>query len=257
MLGPPVAVPVVFLSARPHSPVTDSSLENSSRIAGSSPLRCWAGCTVPICSSLAPQRSFWSSRSRSRRWRIPPRARVSSISLFIRHYLYNTWSNAFTPRPPCQRGSNRLSLCCVRALLRERLSGNQARFVIDRGRQRGGGVPPRYLRQGVALAGSSGSISSRRRSPPSRLWRCPRRLRVDALYRSLAPVTLGNCGRSTRDVRPVHPEHDRIRASVCLLTTVLVALAIGVGVAQAVAIQAAPSLPFMLLSTRAIPGSSS
>jgi iron(III) transport system permease protein len=176
---------------------------------------------------------------------------------FIASYLYNTWSNAFTPDPPVvSAGATVLLACaCVLLLVRSKLLGDQARFssIGGRGGAAAGGVQlgkfPRLLLGTLLglylLATTFGPIAALALSSV-----------VSELTPLIAPwhlLTLSNwqtIGHGTF----AHSILNTVEIALIggLVTTIVVALA--TAVAQRSTFRLRRWLPFMLLFPRAIPG---
>jgi iron(III) transport system permease protein len=174
----------------------------------------------------------------------------------IASYLYNTWSNAFTPDPPVvSAGATVLLACaCVLLAVRSRLLGDQARFASIGGRgSAGGGVPLGTAARWV-LGGLLGIYLLATTFAPIAA------LALSSVVSELTPLiapwhlfTLGNW-RTIAHGTFAQSILNTIEIALVggLLTTVLVALA--TAVAQRSRFRLRRSLPFMLLFPRAIPG---
>jgi iron(III) transport system permease protein len=175
---------------------------------------------------------------------------------FIASYLYNTWSNAFTPDPPIVSAGATvlLALACMLLLLRSKLLGDQARFVSIGGRGGGaGGVQLSKTLRWVfsvllglylvattfaPLAALALSSVVSELTPLIAPWHL---FTLDN-WRTIAQGTYAQSILNTVEIALVGG----------LLTTLLVALA--TAVAQRSRFRLRRSLPFMLLFPRAIPG---
>jgi iron(III) transport system permease protein len=172
-------------------------------------------------------------------------------------YLYNTWSNGFTPDPPVVSAGATVMLAaaCLLLLLRTRLLGAQARFVSNGGRGAPAaigvqlGTVPRWVLGalfGLYLAATTFAPIAA--------------LALTSLVTELTPLiapwhlfTLGNwqtIGQGTF----AHSILNTVEIAVvgAVLTTVVVALA--TAVAHRSGFRLRRSLPFIMLFPRAIPG---
>jgi iron(III) transport system permease protein len=136
VLGTAVAVPVVFLVCQATLAGIDSSLENSARSVGASPLRVLGRVTVPMLRPALLNAGLLVFTLSIESLGIPLVLGSPQGHDLIASYLYNTWSNAFTPDPPMvSAGATVLLACaCALLLLRSKLLGDQARFVSAGGR---------------------------------------------------------------------------------------------------------------------------
>jgi iron(III) transport system permease protein len=136
VLGTAVAVPVVFLVCQATLAGIDSSLENSARSVGASPLRVLSRVTVPMLRPALLNAGLLVFTLSIESLGIPLVLGSPQGHDLIASYLYNTWSNAFTPDPPIvSAGATVLLACaCALLLLRSKLLGDQARFASAGGR---------------------------------------------------------------------------------------------------------------------------
>ena len=136
VLGTAVAVPVVFLVCQAALAGIDSALENSARSVGASPLRAAGPGHRADAAPRAAQLRAAGLHALHRVAGDSPGARLPQGHDLIASYLYNTWSNGFTPDPPVVSAGATvlLAAACLLLLLRSRLLGDQARFVSTGGR---------------------------------------------------------------------------------------------------------------------------
>lgn len=256
VLGTAVAVPVSFLVCQAALSGLDSSLENSARSVGASPLRVLGQITLPMLRPALLNSGLLVFTLSIESLGIPLILGSPQGHDFIASYLFNTWSNAFTPDPPVvSAGATVLLACaCVLLLLRSRLLGDAARFVSIGGR---GGV-----------AGTI-TLGTRWR------WLLGLLLGLYLLSTTFAPILALAVSSVTSELTPlIAPWHlltldnwrtigqgnylRSIQNTVeialvgAILTTALVAVA--TAVAHRSTFRAHRSLPFMLLFPRAIPG---
>jgi iron(III) transport system permease protein len=257
VLGAAVAVPVVFLVCQAALSSIDSALENSARSVGASPLRVLGRVTVPMLRPALLNSGLLVFTLSIESLGIPLVLGSPQGHDFIASYLYNTWSNAFTPDPPVvSAGATVLLACaCVLLLVRSKLLGDQARFVSigGRGGAAAGGVQlgkfPRLLLGmllGLYLAATTfGPIVALALSSV-----------VSELTPLIAPwhlLTLGNwqaIGQGTFAHSILNTVEIALVGGVVTATVVALATA----VAQRSKFRLRHSLPFILLFPRAIPG---
>jgi iron(III) transport system permease protein len=256
VLGTAVAVPVVFLICQAALSRIDASLENSARSVGASPLRVLTRITAPMLRPALLNSALLVFTLSIESLGIPLVLGSPQGHDFIASYLYNTWSNAFTPDPPSvSAGATVLLLCaCALLLLRRRLLGDEARFVSISGKGGATGLialgrPLRFALSGLLalylLATSVGPLLA---------------LAVSSAVSELTPLiapwhllTLSNWHAIA------HGEYARsIRNSVeialvgAVLTTAVAGL--GTAVAHRSSFRLRRTLPFAMLFPRAIPG---
>ncbi len=136
VLGTSVAVPIVFLVCQAALAGMDPALENSARSVGASPLRTLSRVTVPMLRPALLNSGLLVFTLAIESLGIPLVLGSPQGHDLIASYLYNTWSNAFTPDPPVVSAGATvlLAVACALLLLRSRLLGDQARFVSTGGR---------------------------------------------------------------------------------------------------------------------------
>jgi iron(III) transport system permease protein len=256
VLGTAVAVPVVFLVCQASLSRNDSSLENAARSVGTSPLRVLTRVTAPMLRPALLNAALLVFALSVEALGIPLVLGSPQGHDFIASYLYNTWSNAFTPDPPIVSAGATvlLAFACVLLLLRSKLLGDQARFVSIGGRGGGaGGVQLSKTLRWVfcvllglylvattfaPLAALALSSVVSELTPLIAPWH----LFTPDNWRTIAQGTYAQSILNTVEIALVGG----------LLTTLLVALA--TAVAQRSRFRLRRSLPFMLLFPRAIPG---
>jgi iron(III) transport system permease protein len=257
VLGTAVAVPVVFLICRAALAGTDSALENSARSAGASPLRVLGRITVPMLRPALLNSGLLVFTLAFESLGIPLVLGSPEGHDLLASYLYNTWSNGFTPDPPVVSAGATVMLAaaCLLLLLRTRLLGAQARFVSNGGRGAPAaigvqlGTVPRWVLGalfGLYLAATTFAPIAA--------------LALTSLVTELTPLiapwhlfTLGNWqtigqGPLARSILNTV----EIAVVGAVLTTVVVALA--TAVAHRSGFRLRRSLPFIMLFPRAIPG---
>jgi iron(III) transport system permease protein len=136
VLGTAVAVPIVFLVCQATLAGIDPALENSARSVGASPLRTLGRVTVPMLRPALLNSGLLVFTLSIESLGIPLVLGSPQGHDLVASYLYNTWSNAFTPDPPVVSAGATvlLAVACALLLLRSRLLGDQARFVSTAGR---------------------------------------------------------------------------------------------------------------------------
>jgi iron(III) transport system permease protein len=256
VLGTAVAVPVVFLVCQASLSGTDSALENSARSVGASPLRVLGRVTVPMLRPALLNSALLVFALSMESLGIPLVLGSPQGHDFIASYLYNTWSNAFTPDPPVVSAGATvlLAAACLLLLLRSKLLGDQARFVSIGGR-----------------GGAAGGVQLSR----SVRWVLGGLLGLYLLATTFAPIAALALSSVVSELTPlIAPWHlltlDNWRTigqgtfAHSILNTIEIALVGGIVTAMVVALATAVahrsgfrlrrSLPFMLLFPRAIPG---
>ena len=257
VLGTAVAVPVVFLICQAALAGTDSALENSARSVGASPLRVLGRVTVPMLRPALLNSGLLVFTLAFESLGIPLVLGSPEGHDLLASYLYNTWSNGFTPDPPVVSAGATVMLAaaCLLLLLRTRLLGAQARFVSNGGRGATAavgvrlGTVPRWVLGalfGLYLAATTFAPIAA--------------LALTSLVTELTPLiapwhlfTLGNwqtIGQGTF----AHSILNSVEIAVvgAVLTTVVVALA--TAVAHRSGFRLRRSLPFIMVFPRAIPG---
>jgi iron(III) transport system permease protein len=257
VLGTAVAVPVVFLVCQAALSGIDSALENSARSVGASPLRVLSRVTVPMLRPALLNSGLLVFTLSIESLGIPLVLGSPQGHDFIASYLYNTWSNAFTPDPPVVSAGATVLLACACALLlvRSKLLGDQARFssIGGRGGMAAGGVRLGTFTRGVLSALLGLYLLATTFAPIAALALSSV---VSELTPLIAPwhlLTLGNwqmIGQGTF----AHSILNTVEIALVggLLTTAVVALATAVAHRSRFGLRR--SLPFMLLFPRAIPG---
>jgi iron(III) transport system permease protein len=136
VLGTATAVPVSFLVCRAALSNIDASLENAARSVGGSPPRVLLRITLPMLRPAIINSGLLVFTLSIEALGIPLVLGSPQGHDFIASYLYNQWSNAFTPNPPIVSAGATVLLACACALLflRSSLLGNEARFVSIGGR---------------------------------------------------------------------------------------------------------------------------
>lgn len=261
VLGTAVAVPVVFLICQAALAGTDAALENSARSVGASPLRVLGRITVPMLRPALLNSGLLVFTLSLESLGIPLVLGSPEGHDLLASYLYNTWSNGFTPDPPVVSAGATVMLAaaCLLLLLRARLLGAQARFVSNGGRgATGAAIAAAGLRLGTArrwlLAALFGLYLAATTFAPIAA------LALSSLVSELTPLiapwhlfTLGNwqaIGQGTL----AHSILNTVEIAVvgAVLTCVVVALA--TAVAHRSGFRLRRSLPFVMLFPRAIPG---
>jgi iron(III) transport system permease protein len=257
VLGTAVAVPVVFLICQAALAGTDSALENSARSVGASPLRVLGRITVPMLRPALLNSGLLVFTLAFESLGIPLVLGSPEGHDLLASYLYNTWSNGFTPDPPVVSAGATVMLAaaCLLLLLRTRLLGAQARFVSNGGR---GATAAAGLRLGTVPRWVLGAlfglyVAATTFAPIAALA-------LTSLVTELTPLiapwhlfTLGNW--QAIDQGPfAHSILNTVEIAVvgAVLTTVVVALA--TAVAHRSGFRLRRSLPFVMLFPRAIPG---
>lgn len=256
VLGIATAVPVTFLVCQAALSSIDSSLENAARSLGARPLHVLTRITLPMLRPALLNSALLVFTLSIEALGIPLVLGSPQGHDFISSYLYNTWSNAFTPDPPVvSAGATVLLLiACGLLLLRSRLLGDEARFV--------------------SIGGRSGATRSLRLSPVARIG-FGIVLGLYLVVTTFAPMIALALSSIVSELTPlVTPWHlltlanwkaigqgDYLRsientAEIAVVgavaTTIVVALA--TAVAHRSGFRLRRSLPFMLLFPRAIPG---
>jgi len=257
VLGTAVAVPVVFLICQAALAGTDSALENAARSVGASPLRVLGRVTVPMLRPALLNSGLLVFTLAFESLGIPLVLGSPEGHDLLASYLYNTWSNGFTPDPPVVSAGATVMLAaaCLLLLLRTRLLGAQARFVSSGGRGATAavgvrlGTVPRWV-----LGALFGLYFAATTFAPIVA------LALTSLVTELTPLiapwhlfTLGNwqmIGQGTF----AHSILNTVEIAVvgAVLTTVVVALA--TAVAHRSGFRLRRSLPFIMVFPRAIPG---
>jgi iron(III) transport system permease protein len=257
VLGTAVAVPVVFLVCQATLAGIDSSLENSARSVGASPLRVLGRVTVPMLRPALLNAGLLVFTLSIESLGIPLVLGSPQGHDLIASYLYNTWSNAFTPDPPIvSAGATVLLACaCALLLLRSKLLGDQARFVSAGGRGAAAtgrvqlGTLPRLVLGallGLYLAATTFApiVALALNSVVSELTPliAPWHLLTAANWQAIGQGTYAQSIRNSVEIALVGG----------VVTAGLVALA--TAVAHRSRFRLRRTLPFMLLFPRAIPG---
>jgi len=257
VLGTAVAVPVVFLVCQAALAGTDSALENSARSAGASPLRVLGRITVPMLRPALLNSGLLVFTLSLESLGIPLILGSPEGHDLLASYLYNTWSNGFTPDPPVVSAGATVMLAtaCLLLLLRTRLLGAQARFVSNgaRGAPAAPGVRLGTVPRWVLGALFGLYLTATTFAPIAALA-------LTSLVTELTPLiapwhlfTLANwqtIGQGTL----AHSILNTVEIAVvgAVLTTVVVALA--TAVAHRSGFRLRRSLPFVMVFPRAIPG---
>ena len=257
VLGTAVAVPVVFLICQAALAGTDTALENAARSVGASPLRVLGRVTVPMLRPALLNSGLLVFTLSLESLGIPLVLGSPEGHDLLASYLYNTWSNGFTPDPPVVSAGATIMLAaaCLLLLLRTRLLGAQARFVSTGGR---GATAAAGVRLGTVPKWVLGAlfglyVAATTFAPIAALA-------LTSLVTELTPLiapwhlfTLGNwqtIGQGTF----AHSILNTVEIAVvgAVLTTVVVALA--TAVAHRSGFRLRRSLPFIMVFPRAIPG---
>jgi iron(III) transport system permease protein len=257
VLGTAVAVPVVFLICQAALAGTDTALENAARSVGASPLRVLGRVTVPMLRPALLNSGLLVFTLSLESLGIPLVLGSPEGHDLLASYLYNTWSNGFTPDPPVVSAGATVMLAaaCLLLLLRTRLLGAQARFVSTGGR---GATAAAGVRLGTVPRWVLGAlfglyVAATTFAPIAALA-------LTSLVTELTPLiapwhlfTLGNwqtIGQGTF----AHSILNTVEIAVvgAVLTTVVVALA--TAVAHRSGFRLRRSLPFIMVFPRAIPG---
>jgi iron(III) transport system permease protein len=257
VLGTAVAVPVVFLICQAALAGTDTALENAARSVGASPLRVLGRVTVPMLRPALLNSGLLVFTLSLESLGIPLVLGSPEGHDLLASYLYNTWSNGFTPDPPVVSAGATVMLAaaCLLLLLRTRLLGAQARFVSTggRGARAAAGVRLGTVPRWVLGALFGLYVAATTFAPIAALA-------LTSLVTELTPLiapwhlfTLGNwqtIGQGTF----AHSILNTVEIAVvgAVLTTVVVALA--TAVAHRSGFRLRRSLPFIMVFPRAIPG---
>jgi iron(III) transport system permease protein len=257
VLGAAVAVPVVFLVCQAALAGLDSSLEDAARSAGASPLRVLGRVTVPMLRPALLNAGLLVFMLSIESLGIPLVLGSPQGHDLIASYLYNTWSNGFTPDPPVVSAGATVLLAAagLLLLLRSRLLGDRARFVSTgrRGAAAAGrvhlGTLPRLVLGallGLYLAATTFApiAALALNSVVSELTPliAPWHLLTAANWRAIGQGTLAQSIRNSAE----------IAVTGAVVTAAVVALA--TAVAHRSRFRLRRSLPFMLLFPRSIPG---
>jgi iron(III) transport system permease protein len=256
VLGTAVAVPVVFLVCQAALSGIDSSLENSARSVGASPLRVLGRITLPMLRPALLNSGLLVFMLSIESLGIPLILGSPQGHDLIASYLYNTWSSAITPDPPVVSAGATvlLAAACLLLLVRSKLLGDQARFVSigGRGGAAGGVQLGRSLRWVLgALLGLY--LVATTFAPIAALA-------LSSVVSQLTPLiapwhlfTLGNW-RTIGHGTFAHSILNTVEIALvgAIVTAAVVALA--TAVAHRSRFRMRRSLPFMLLFPRAIPG---
>ena len=256
VLGTAVAVPVVFLVCQATLSAADSSLENAARSVGASPLRVLGRVTVPMLRPALLNSGLLVLTLSIESLGIPLILGSPQGHDLIASYLYNTWSNAFTPDPPIVSAGATvlLAVACLLLLLRSRLLGDQARFVSTGGRGRAAGGVQLGTAWRVLLGALLGVYLAATTFAPIVA------LALNSVVSELTPLiapwhlfTSGNwqaIGQGTFGQSIINSVEIAVAGAV--VTVVVVALA--TAVAHRSGFRLRRSLPFLLVFPRAIPG---
>jgi iron(III) transport system permease protein len=258
VLGTAVAVPVVFLVCQAALSSIDSSLENSARSVGASPLRVLGRVTLPMLRPALLNSGLLVFILSIESLGIPLILGSPQGHDLIASYLYNTWSSAITPDPPVvSAGATVLLACaCMLLLVRSKLLGDQARFVSVGGR--GGPGAAGGVQLGTSLRVVLGLLLGLYLAATT--FAPIAALALSSVVSQLTPLiapwhlfTLGNW-RTIGHGTMAHSIVNTVEVAVAgaVVTTALVALA--TAVAHRSRFRMRHSLPFMLLFPRAIPG---
>jgi iron(III) transport system permease protein len=257
VLGTAVAVPVVFLVCQAALAGLDSSLENAARSAGASPLRVLGRVTVPMLRPALLNAGLLVFMLSVESLGIPLVLGSPQGNDLIASYLYNTWSNGFSPDPPVVSAGATvlLAVSCLLLLLRSRLLGDQARFVSTGGRGAAAtgrvhlGTLPRLVLcalLGVYLAATTfAPIAALALNSV-----------VSELTPLIAPWHLLTAGNWQAIGQGTLAQSIRNSAEIALAGAVVTAgvVALAAAVAHRSGFRLRRSLPFLLLFPRAIPG---
>src|SRR5262249_38990412 len=120
VLGTAVAVPVVFLVCQAALSGMDSSLEDAARSTGAAPLRVLARITTPMLRPALINSGLLVFTLSIESLGIPVVLGSPQGHDLVASYLYNQWTNAFTPDPPIVSAGATvlLAFACVLLLLR-------------------------------------------------------------------------------------------------------------------------------------------
>ena len=257
VLGTAVAVPVVFLICQATLAGTDSALENAARSVGASPLRVLGRVTVPMLRPALLNSGLLVFTLAFESLGIPLVLGSPEGHDLLASYLYNTWSNGFTPDPPVVSAGATVMLAaaCLLLLLRTRLLGAQARFVSTGGR---GATAAVGVRLGTVPRWVLGALFGLYLAATT--FAPIVALALTSLVTELTPLiapwhlfTLGNW--QTIGQGPfAHSILNTVEIALvgAVLTTVVVALA--TAVAHRSGFRLRRSLPFIMVFPRAIPG---
>jgi iron(III) transport system permease protein len=234
----------------------DASLENSARSVGASPLRTLARITLPMLRPALLNSGLLVFTLSIEALGIPLVLGSPQGHDFIASYLYNQWSNAFTPDPPIvSAGATVLLLAaCALLLVRSRLLGDEARFVSIGGRGGASGSMRLNRLARFGLGALLGLYLFATTFAPMLT------LALSSVVSQLTPLiapwnllTLSNWSAIWHGDYLRSIENTAEIALVgAIITTVVVALA--TAVAHRSSFRLRRSLPFMLLFPRAIPG---
>jgi iron(III) transport system permease protein len=257
VLGMAVAVPVVFLICQAALAGTDPALENSARSVGASPLRVLGRVTVPMLRPALLNSGLLVFTLSLESLGIPLVLGSPEGHDLLASYLYNTWSNGFTPDPPVVSAGATVMLAaaCLLLLLRTRLLGAQARFVSNGGR---GATAEVSVRLGTVPRWVLGALFGLYLAATT--FAPIAALALTSLVTELTPLiapwhlfTLGNwrtIGQGTLAQSILNTIEIAVVGAV--LTCAVVALA--TAVAHRSGFRLRRSLPFVMLFPRAIPG---
>lgn len=260
MLGTAVAVPVVFLVCQAALWSIDSSLEDAARSAGASPLRVLGRITVPMLRPALLNSGLLVFTLSIESLGIPLVPGSPQGHDFIASYLYNTWSNAFTPDPPLVSAGATVLLACACALLflRSKLLGDQARYVSIGGR---GGAAAGGVRLGKFLRLMLGALLGLYLAATT--FAPIAALALSSVVSELTPLiapwhllTLSNwqaIGQGTF----AHSIQNTVEIALAGAIVTATAVALATAVAHRSRFRLRRSLPFMLLSPEPSPRSSS
>jgi iron(III) transport system permease protein len=256
VLGTAVAVPVVFLVCQAALSGVDSSLENSARSVGASPLRVLGRVTLPMLRPALLNSGLLVFMLSIESLGIPLILGSPQGHDLIASYLYNTWSSAITPDPPVVSAGATvlLAAACLLLLLRSKLLGDQARFVSigGRGGAAGGVQLGKSLRWVLgALLGLY--LVATTFAPIAALALSSVVSQLTPLIAPWHLLTLGNW-RTIGHGTFAHSIQNTVEIALvgAIVTATVVALA--TAVAHRSRFRMRRSLPFMLLFPRAIPG---
>jgi iron(III) transport system permease protein len=264
-LGTAVAVPVVFLVCQAALSGIDSSLENSARSVGASPLRVLGRVTLPMLRPALLNSGLLVLMLSIESLGIPLVLGSPQGHDLIASYLYSTWSSAITPDPPVvSAGATVLLACaCVLLLVRSKLLGDQVRFVSIGGRGGPGGAGGRGgaaggMQLGTSLGWVLGVLLALYLAATT--FAPIAALALSSVVSQLTPLiapwhlfTIGNwqtIGHGTFAHSIVNSAEIALVGAIA--TAAVVALA--TAVAQRSKFRLRRSLPFALLFPRAIPG---
>ncbi|HYZ56444.1 MAG TPA: ABC transporter permease subunit [Streptosporangiaceae bacterium] len=259
VLGTATAVPVVFLVCQAALSGIDTSLENSARSVGASPLRVLGRITLPMLRPALLNSGLLVFMLSIESLGIPLVLGSPQGHDLIASYLYNTWSSAITPDPPVvSAGATVLLACaCLLLLMRSKLLGDQARFVSIGGRggrsgAAGGMQLGKSLR--VALGVLLGLYLTATTFAPIAA------LALSSVVSQLTPLiapwhlfTLGNW-RTIGHGTFAHSIVNSVEIALVGAVVTAAVVALATAVAHRSRFRLRRSLPFVLLFPRAIPG---